>query len=294
MRLLECSVLHTSETPNWRSETTILKRLLTLVSIASLAVAPLRAETIVLASTTAVLDSGLLGAILPSFTGKTGIQVKVLAQGSGQALDSAAQGLADIVLVNSPEAEAAFVAAGHGLPPREIAWNDFMLVGPKSDTAKIANTRNALSALKAIAAKGSTFITRGDRSGTEAAEKALWKAAEIDPNGRAWYVNINGGMEAALRAAVERHAIVLTDHGTWISLANKGDLIELVHGDRAFISRYDVIELNPATHPQAKLEAAHLLAEWLASTDGQNAIAQLSVEGEQLFHPDADHPYPRN
>ena len=272
----------------------MVKQLLICLSIACIAASPLRAETIVLASTTAVFDSGLLDAILPAFTGKTGIAVKVIAHGSGQALDSAAQGLADIVLVNSPDDEAAFVAAGHGLPPQEIAWNDFMLVGPKADQAGIVNTRNAIKAMQAIAAKGATFITRGDRSGTEAVEKGLWKAAEIDPHGHSWFIDIHGGMGEALKAAVERHAIVLTDHGTWIALPNKGDLIELVHGDRAFISRFDVIELNPATHPQAKLKAAHQLADWLSSAEGQNAIGKLTVEGEQLFHPDADHPYPRN
>ena len=248
---------------------------------------PAMAETITLASTTSVDNSGLLGKILPVFTNATGIEVKVIAQGTGQALATAANGDADLVLVHDPDAEAVFVAAGHGLQPREIAWNDFLFVGPKSS---LTGGKDALAALRVIAAEKMVFVSRGDKSGTDAAEKRLWKKAGIDPVGQGWYRDIGGGMGAALNAAAAMGAVVFTDRGTWIAFNNKRDLVALVEGDPGFINRYDVIQLNPARHPTAKLAAAKVLAEWLAGPDGQREIGALVVGGEQLFHPDADSP----
>jgi tungstate transport system substrate-binding protein len=248
---------------------------------------PAMAETITLASTTSVDNSGLLAKILPVFTKSTGIEVKVIAQGTGQALATAANGDADLVLVHDPDAEAAFVAAGHGLQPREIAWNDFLFVGPKSN---LAGGRDAVAALREVAAQKLAFVSRGDKSGTDAAEKRLWKKAGIDPVGQPWYRDIGGGMGAALNAAAAMDAITLTDRGTWIAFNNKRGLVPLVEGDPAFINRYDVIQLNPAKHAAAKLAPAKVLAEWLAGPEGQREIGAMVLGGEQLFHPDADAP----
>lgn len=246
-----------------------------------------RAETITLVSTTSVDNSGLLARVLPIFTRETGIQVKVIAQGTGQALATAGRGDADLVLVHDPDAEAAFIAAGHGILRHEIAWNDFLLVGPRADTAHIVGSRDALTALRAIAASKTLFVSRGDKSGTDAAEKRLWKAAGIDPVAQPWYRDIGGGMGVALNAASAMGAVVLTDRGTWLSFANKGDLVALVEGDPGFINRYDVIQMNPALHPNLKFEPARRLAVWLEGPQGQQAIGDMMVDGEQLFHPDA-------
>ncbi len=258
-----------------------------LVAVLLAFATPAMAETITLASTTSVDNSGLLGKILPVFTRQTGIEVKVIAQGTGQALATAARGDADLVLVHDPDAEAAFVAAGHGLQPHEIAWNDFLFVGP---TSALAGTHDAQAALRMIAADKMVFVSRGDKSGTDAAEKRLWKKVGIDPTGQPWYRDIGGGMGAALNAAAAMDAIAFTDRGTWIAFGNKRGLVALVEGNSGFINRYDVIQLNPALHPGAKLAAAKVLAEWLAGADGQREIGALVLGGEQLFHPDADAP----
>ena len=250
-----------------------------------------RAESIVLASTTSVDNSGLLAKILPVFTRSTGIEVRVIAQGTGQALATAAHGDADLVLVHDPDAEAKFIADGHGILKREIAWNDFLFVGPKSDPAGIAGSHDALAALRAIADKHALFVSRGDKSGTDAAEKRLWKKTGIDPTGQPWYRDIGGGMGAALNAAAAMDAVVFTDRGTWLSFQNKRDLVALVEGDASFINRYDVIQINPAIHPNVKIEAARKLAEWLAGPEGQREIGAVAQGGVQLFHPDADKAY---
>ncbi len=248
------------------------------------------AETITLASTTSVDNSGLLAKILPVFTRQTGIEVKVIAQGTGQALATAANGDADLVLVHDPDAVAAFIAAGHGILRREIAWNDFLFVGPKSG---LAGTHDALAALRTIAANGTIFVSRGDKSGTDAAEKRLWKKAGIDPVGQPWYRDIGGGMGAALNAAAAMDAVTFTDRGTWIAFNNKRNLIALVEGDAGFINRYDVIQMNPERHPNVKTASARVLAEWLAGADGQREIGAMVLGGEQLFHPDAASPLPQ-
>lgn len=249
-------------------------------------------ETITLASTTSVDNSGLLGAILPEFTKATGITVHVLALGTGQALDTARRGDADIVLVHDPEAEQKFIDDGNGLSPKQIAWNDFIVVGPGDDPAHIAGGHDAKSALIAIAKAEAAFVSRGDRSGTNALELRLWKAAGIDPKSGAasWYKDIGGGMGAALNAAAAMPAYTLSDRGTWLSFKNKGPLKIVTEGDAALINRYDVIELNPKSHPNAKLAPAHRLATWLETKPGQDAIGGFRVGGEALFNPSADNP----
>ncbi len=270
-----------------------------LLTAAPRAVPAAEHETIVLASTTSVENSGLLAHILPGFTNETSIEVHVVAQGTGQALATAAHGDADLVLVHDPEAEAKFMAAGHGESRQEIAWNDFIIVGPGADPAHIAGTRDVLTALRAIATTKAAFVSRGDNSGTDALEKRLWKAVGIDPaaaSGAAaggaaaggWYRDIGGGMGAALNAAAAMDAYTLSDRGTWLSFGHKADLRIVLQGDPRLLNRYDVILLNPKTHPQAKQAPAHRFAAWLASPEGQAAIAGYTIAGQRLFHPESD------
>jgi tungstate transport system substrate-binding protein len=250
-------------------------------------------QSILLASTTSVDNSGLLARIIPIFTKESGIEVRVLAQGTGQALATAAHGDADLVLVHDPEAEQKFIAAGDGVDRRQIAWNDFIVVGPRSDPAHIAGDHDAVAALQAIAAAGAPFVSRGDKSGTDALEHRLWRVAEIDPakaSGGGWYRDIGGGMGAALNAAQAMGAYTISDRGTWLSFGNKGDLAVLVEGDPRLLNRYDVILLDPKRHPEAKQQPARRLALWLVSPEGQAAIGDYKVKGEQLFHPSADAP----
>jgi len=247
-------------------------------------------EMIVLASTTSVENSGLLARILPEFTKQTGILVRVLAQGTGQALVTAARGDADLVLVHDPEAEQQFMTDGHGVDRREVAWNDFIVVGPGADPAHIAGERDAVAAFAAIAETGAPFVSRGDKSGTDALEHRIWRAAEIDPakaGGGSWYRDIGGGMGAALNAASAIGAYTLSDRGTWLSFGNKGDLTVLVEGDPRLLNRYDVILLDPKKHREAKQAPARRLADWLTSAEGQAAIGAYQLNGEQLFHPSA-------
>lgn len=246
-----------------------------------------RAETITLASTTSVENSGLLAAILPGFTRASGIEVRVLAQGTGQALATAARGDADLALVHDPEAEARFMAEGHGLTRREIAWNDFLIVGPQADPAHIAGLRDAVAALRAVAATGTAFVSRGDNSGTNALELRLWRLVGVVPKGQAWYRDIGGGMGAALNAAAAMEAVTITDRGTWLSFRNRRGLVEQVAGDARLINRYDVIELAPAGQTAERLAAAKRFADWLCSAAGQAAIGGYRLEGQALFNPSA-------
>lgn len=248
--------------------------------------------TIVLASTTSVDNSGLLGAILPEFTKATGVAVHVLALGTGQALDTARRGDADIVLVHDPEAEQKFIDDGNGINRQQIAWNDFIVVGPSADPAHVAGGHDAKAAFAAIAEAKTNFVSRGDKSGTNALELRLWKATGIDPKSAAgdWYKDIGGGMGAALNAAAAMPAYTLSDRGTWISFKNKAPLKIAIEGDPALLNRYDVIELNPKTHPDAQLAPAHWLLTWLTTPPGQDAIGGYKLGGEQLFHPSADNP----
>jgi len=266
--------------------------LLTTLSPPAVAPAAAQQATITLASTTSVDNSGLLAAILPGFTRASGITVHVLALGTGQALDTARRGDADLVLVHDPEAEKKFIDEGHGVSRRQIAWNDFIVVGPEADAAHVKGGHDAVAALAAIAKAKAAFVSRGDRSGTNALELRLWKAAGIDPKSGAgsWYRDIGGGMGQALNAAAAMPAYTLSDRGTWLSFKNKGPLVVAIEGDAHLINRYDVIELNPATHAHAKLGEAHRFAEWLVSPEGQKAIGDFRVVGQQLFEPSSAAP----
>ena len=246
-------------------------------------------RAVTLASTTSVENSGLLAAILPQFRQQTGIAVRVVAQGTGQALATAANGDADLVLVHDPEAEAAFMAAGHGTSRVEVAWNDFILVGPVADPALVNGDRDVLQAMRRIAGAEAAFVSRGDRSGTDALEKRLWRAAALDPAqfGR-WYRDIGGGMGAALNAAAGMGAYTLSDRGTWIAFGNKAGLRIVSEGDRRLLNRYSVIQLNPVRHPGIHAAEARVLAEWLSGPAGQAAIGAYRIGGEKAFHPVGD------
>jgi tungstate transport system substrate-binding protein len=250
-------------------------------------------KSIVLTSTTSVEASGLLANILPRFTAKTGITINVVAQGTGKALDTARRGDADVVLVHDPEAERGFVDEGYGSTVRQIAWNDFIIVGPSSDPAHIRGGKDSVAALRAIASTRAPFVSRGDRSGTNAAELRLWRTAGRTSealNPEKWYHDIGGGMGQALNVASAMNAYTLTDRATWLSFNNKGSLIIVIEGDPRLINRYDVIELNPRKHGVARLDAAKIFADWLASPEGQQAIGAYQVNGQQLFNPSAASP----
>lgn len=247
-------------------------------------------QSIVLASTTSVESSGLLASILPQFTAKTGIAVNVVAQGTGKALDTARRDDADLLLVHDPEAEQQFMDEGHGATRRQIAWNDFIIVGPSADPARVRGGSDSIAALKAIASAQAPFVSRGDRSGTNAAELRLWNIAGQTAdilNKEKWYRDIGDGMGQALNAASAMDAYTLSDRGSWLSFNNKGLLIIVVEGDPRLINRYDVIELNPQKHAGTKLAVAKILADWLVSSEGQQAIGAYQINGEKLFNPSA-------
>jgi tungstate transport system substrate-binding protein len=245
-------------------------------------------KSIVVASTTSTEDSGLFGYILPLFKAKTGIDVRVVAQGTGQALDTARRGDADVVFVHAKPQEEQLVAEGYGVKRFDVMYNDFVLIGPKSDPAGVKGL-SILAALKAISSKGSAFISRGDNSGTNMTELALWRDAGLDPPGAkpSWYRDIGQGMGAALNAASAMDAYLLSDRGTWISFKNKGDLEILVEGDKRLFNQYGVILVSPMKHPQVKQALGQAFIDWLISADGQNAIGSYKIDGQQLFFPDA-------
>ena len=246
-------------------------------------------KSIVVASTTSTQDSGLFGHMLPLFKVKTGIDVKVVAQGTGQALDTARRGDADVVLVHARPQEEKFVADGFGVKRFDVMYNDFVLIGPKSDPAG-GKGRDIAAALKAISAKSAPFVSRGDRSGTHAAELALWKAAALDPAiaKPVWYREIGQGMGAALNTAGAMGAYVLADRSTWISFKSKGDLEITVEGDTSLFNQYGVILVNPDKHAHVKKELGQAFVDWLVSAEGQNAIRSYRIDGQQLFFPNAD------
>jgi tungstate transport system substrate-binding protein len=246
-------------------------------------------KSIVVASTTSTQDSGLFGHILPLLKAKTGIDVKVVAQGTGQALDTARRGDADVVFVHAKPQEEKFVAEGFGVKRFDVMYNDFVVIGPKSDPAGIKGGKDALAAFKAIYDKGAPFVSRGDKSGTHAAELALWKAAGLDPAAAkpAWYREIGQGMGAALNTAGAMGAYVLSDRGTWLSFKNRGDLEVVVEGDKRLFNQYGVILVNPAKHPHVKKELGQQFIDWVISAEGQNAIKSYTIDGQQLFFPNA-------
>src|SRR5499425_228962 len=227
-----------------------------IVALLTLSPAQAQEKSIVVASTTSTRDSGLFDHILPLFKSKTGIDVHVVAQGTGQALDTGRRGDADVVFVHAKAQEEKFIADGFGVKRYPVMYNDFVLIGPKSDPAGIAGTKDIVAALKAIKDKGAPFISRGDRSGTHIAELNLWKAAGIDIEKEKgpWYKSIGQGMGAALNTASASNAYVLSDRGTWLSFKNKGDLQIVVEGDKRLFNQYGVILVNPARHPNVKKE----------------------------------------
>jgi tungstate transport system substrate-binding protein len=246
-------------------------------------------KSIVVASTTSTQDSGLFGHILPLFKAKTGIDVRIIAQGTGQALDTARRGDADVAFVHAKPQEEKFVADGYGVRRHDVMYNDFVLIGPKSDPVGVAATKDIVAALTAIKAKEAPFVSRGDRSGTHQAELALWRAAGVDiakDNGP-WYREIGQGMGAALNTASAMNAYVLADRGTWISFKNRGDLAIAVEGDRRVFNQYGIILVNPEKFPHVKKDDGQAFIDWITSPDGQKAIADYKIGGQQLFFPNA-------
>jgi tungstate transport system substrate-binding protein len=244
---------------------------------------------ITVASTTSTEQSGLFGFILPIFQKSTGIQVRVVALGTGQALDMGRRGDADVVFVHDPAAERKFVSEGYGIGHRDVMYNDFVLIGPKADPAKVAGGKDITAALKKIQGAQAPFVSRGDRSGTHAAELRLWKEAGIDMPAQKgpWYRETGSGMGPALNTASSMNAYILADRGTWLSFKNRGDLAIVVEGDQRLFNQYGVMLVNPAKHPHVKRDLGQKFADWVVSPDGQRAIAQYTINGQQLFFPNA-------
>jgi tungstate transport system substrate-binding protein len=249
-------------------------------------------KSIVVASTTSTQDSGPFEYLLPIFKQKTGITVKVLAQGTGQALDTARRGDADVVFVHAKSAEENFLSEGEGVKRFPVMYNDFVLIGPKDDPAGIKGVKDVAKAFQTIKEKQACFVSRGDHSGTHIAELKLWKDANIDiekDNGP-WYKSIGQGMGAALSFANASNCDVFSDRGTWIHFKNKGDLQILVEGDKRMFNQYGVMLVNPAKHPDVKKDLGQQFIDWLVSPDGQKTIANYKIDGEQLFYPNANDP----
>ena len=249
-------------------------------------------KSIIVASTTSTEDSGLFGYLLPLFKAKTGIAVKVVALGTGQALDVGRRGDADVVFVHAKPAEEKFLAEGFGVKRYPVMYNDFVLIGPRDDPAGIKGMKDVALAMKTIKEKSAPFISRGDRSGTNMAELNLWKFAgiDIDAEKGPWYKAIGQGMGAALNTAAASKAYVLSDRGTWLSFKNKSDLTIVVEGDKRLFNQYGVMLVNPQKHPNVKKELGQEFIDWLVSPEGQRAIADYKINGEQLFYPNADDP----
>ena len=246
-------------------------------------------EFIVLQSTTSTKNSGLYDHILPVFTKKTGIDVRVVAVGTGQALKNASNGDGDVLLVHAKLAEEKFVADGNGVKRHDVMYNDFVIVGPADDPTGIAGAKNAAEALAKIAESGAQFASRGDDSGTHKKEMALWQGAKIDPVAHSgkWYREMGAGMGATLNAAVEMGAYTLTDRGTWISFKNKRDHAIQVQGDDELFNQYGVVLVNPERHPGVRAKSGQVFIDWILSKGGQDAIASYQLGGQQLFFSNA-------
>jgi tungstate transport system substrate-binding protein len=247
---------------------------------------------IVVASTTSTMDSGLFGYLLPIFEAKTGIKVRVVAQGTGQALDTGKRGDADVLFVHARAQELEFVAGGYSTKRLPVMYNDFIVVGPKADPAKIAGTKDVAAALKTIADKKVPFVSRGDKSGTHLAELALWKAAGLDLTAirGEWYREVGQGMGAALNTSGAMGAYTLSDRATWIAFKNKGELGIAVEGDKKLFNQYGVMLVNPAKFPNVKAADGQAFIDWLVSPEGQTAITGYKLDGQQLFFPNASDP----
>jgi tungstate transport system substrate-binding protein len=248
-------------------------------------------RAITVASTTSTEQSGLFGYLLPQFSKTEGINVKVVAVGTGQALDIGRRGDADVVFVHDRPAEDKFMAEGQGVKRYDVMYNDFVIVGPKSDPAHIAGDKDVVDALKKIATAKAPFISRGDHSGTHEAELRLWKAAGIDVGDAkgGWYREIGQGMGPALNMASSSNAYLLSDRGTWLSFKNRGDLAILTEGDKLLFNQYGVMLVNPVKHPDVKAKDGQAFIDWLISPKGQEKIAGYKIGGEQLFFPNASH-----
>ena len=245
-------------------------------------------KSIVVSSTTSTEQSGLFGFILPIFKMKTGIDVKVVAVGTGQALDIGRRGDADVVFVHDKPAEELFVQEGYSTKRNEVMYNDFVLIGPKSDPAKIAGGKDIQAALQKIAAAQAPFVSRGDKSGTHAAELRYWKGAGIAVSpSQAWYKETGSGMGPALNTASAMNGYILADRATWLSFKNRGDLAILVQGDPKLFNQYGVMLVNPAKFPAVKKAEGQAFIDWLISKNGQDVIASYQIGGEQLFFPNA-------
>jgi tungstate transport system substrate-binding protein len=266
-----------------------LKRRLAIAAGLALAATPLAAQEkfITVASTTSTEQSGLFGYLLPIFEKDTGIKVRVVALGTGQALDMARRGDADVVFVHDPAAEKKFVDEGFGIGRKEVMYNDFVIVGPKSDPARIAGGKDVLGALKKIEAAKAPFVSRADKSGTHAAELRYWKSTGIDIPAQkgSWYKETGSGMGPALNTASSLNAYILADRGTWLAFKNRGDLTILVEGDQKLFNQYGIMLVNPAKHPHVKRDFADAFINWVVSPVGQKAISDYKVGGEQLFFP---------
>jgi tungstate transport system substrate-binding protein len=264
----------------------ILRALLALSLCAS---AQAQQKYITVASTTSTEQSGLFRHLIPTFEQKTGIQVRVVAVGTGQALDIGRRGDADVVLVHARPLEEQFMAEGQGVKRYDVMYNDFVLIGPKSDPANVRGTKDVAAAFRKIREAGAPFVSRGDRSGTHFAELEIWRLAGIDI-GRdkgSWYRDTGQGMGPALNTAAAMNAYILADRGTWLSFKNRGELAIAVEGDKRLYNQYGVMLVNPARHPNVKQELGQAFIDWLISPQGQQAIADYKINGEQLFFPNA-------
>jgi len=270
----------------------LIRRHLLLAALIVALPALAQEKFIVVASTTSTEQSGLFGHILPAFQNKTGIQVRVVALGTGQALDLARRGDADVVFVHARSAEEKFLAEGHGVKRFPVMYNDFVLIGPKADPARIAGGKDILEALRKIRSAAAPFVSRGDRSGTHIAELDLWKLAGIDiaKDKGPWYKDTGQGMGPALNTASAMSGYILADRGTWISFKNRGDLAIAVEGDKRLFNQYGVMLVNPEKHPSVKKELGQTFVDWVISPEGQKAIADYKIGGEQLFFPNAGTP----
>ncbi|UKJ73309.1 substrate-binding domain-containing protein [Azospirillum brasilense] len=246
---------------------------------------------ITVASTTSTEDSGLFKSILPKFTEKTGIEVRVVAKGTGQAIDIAKRGDADVLFVHHKPSEDKFVAEGFSTERKPVMYNDFVIVGPKADPAKVGGSKDVSAALKSIAAAKAPFVSRGDDSGTHKSEQALWKTAGVDPTtGDGWYRAIGQGMGATLNTAAAVSGYAMTDRATWLSFKNRGDLDILVEGDKRLFNQYGVMLVNPAKFSHVKAADGQAFVNWLVSAEGQQAIADYKINGNSLFFPNANEP----
>ncbi len=258
---------------------------LLIVAIASPGVA--QDSSVRMLSTTSTENSGLLSYLLPIFESKTGIKVHVVAVGTGQALRAARNGDADLLMVHDKASELEFIAGGHGIGRRDVMYNDFIIVGPRDDPAKIGGINDAISALQTIKKSGAVFVSRGDDSGTHKTERRLWRAGGIAPEGRSdpWYREAGSGMGATLNIAAGMNAYTLTDRGTWLAFRNRRNLKILVQGDPPLFNQYGIMLVNPAIHSHVKVKEGRALIEWITSPEGQRAIGDFSVKGQVLFIP---------